>query len=183
MKYLARGPGYTVFLTPSEAVLTLSSRTPAGKGAASASPVVRLKLVGANPAVRVSGEEELPGQSHYFLGKDPRRWHTHIPSYAKVRYGGLYGGVDLVYYGHQGELEYDFEVAPGAEPGRIRLRLEGAEGMEVNPAGDLVVQAGGGEVRFHRPVAYQGSGRGPAIDCGALRGSQGERDWLCGGGV
>ena len=65
-----------------------------------------------------------------------------------------------MYYGRQGELEYDFVVAPGADPGRIRLRLEGAEGMEVNPAGDLVVQVGGGEVRFHRPVAYQGSGRG-----------------------
>ena len=119
VKYLARGPGYTVFLTPSEAVLKLSARTPERKGSASASPVVRLKLVGANPAVHVVGEEELAGQSHYFLGKDPRRWHTHIPRYAKVRYGGLYGGVDLVYYGHQGELEYDFEVAPGAEPGRI----------------------------------------------------------------
>jgi hypothetical protein len=144
VKYLARGPGYTVFLTPSEAVLRLASGPPAQRGSAAASPVVRLQLVGANPAVHIVGEEEQAGQSNYFLGKDPNRWHTHIPSYAKVRYGGLYEGVDLVYYGHQGELEYDFVVAPGADMGRICLRLAGAEGLGVNPAGDLVVQVGGG---------------------------------------
>jgi hypothetical protein len=158
VKFLARGLGYNVFLTSNEAVLALHPTASAGKATNSASPVVRLKLVGANPEVRVSGEEELAGQSNYFLGKDPRRWRTHIPGYAKVRYGGLYGGVDLVYYGRQGELEYDFVVAPGADPGRIRLRVEGAGKTEVNPEGDLVLQAGGGEVRFRRPVAYQGSG-------------------------
>ena len=160
VKYLARGPGYTVFLTSSEAVLKLASKDPGGRDDASASKVVSLKLVGAKAATRVVGEEELGGQSHYLVGKDPSHWHTHIPSYAKVRYGGLYDGVDLVYYGHQGELEYDFEVAPGTDPGRISLRLEGAQGLEVNAAGDLEVEAGGGQVRFHRPVAYQASSAG-----------------------
>jgi len=158
VKYLARGAGYTLFLTSNEAVLALRSPAPPGKPDA-ASPVVRLKLLGANPELRVTGEAELPGQSNYFLGKDARQWHTHVPNYAQVRYRGLYGGVDLVYYGHQGELEYDFVVAPGADPGRIRLRIEGAHGMKVDAKGNLVLPTGGGEVRFHRPVAYQGSGR------------------------
>jgi len=158
VKYLARGAGYTLFLTSNEAVLALRSPAPPGKPDA-ASPVVRLKLLGANPELRVTGEAELPGQSNYFLGKDARQWHTHVPNYAQVRYRGLYGGVDLVYYGHQGELEYDFVVARGADPGRIRLRIEGAHGMKVDAKGNLVLPTGGGKVRFHRPVAYQGSGR------------------------
>jgi hypothetical protein len=192
-KFLVRGLGYNVFLTSDEAVLVLSkpsavsdqpgsadlsSRSAALGGFSSLSsrapspefppPVsLRLKLVGANPDARVSGEEKLPGESNYFLGRDPRRWHTNIPGYAKVRYGDLYAGVDLVYYGRQGELEYDFVVAPGADPRAIRLALEtGGSKLEdrnskleallrVDAEGDLVVRMDGGEVRFHKPIVYQ----------------------------
>jgi hypothetical protein len=83
--------------------------------------VLRLKLVGANPAAKVKGLEELPGKSNYFIGNDPKKWRTNVPNYAKVQYQGVYPGVDLGYYGNQRQLEYDFVVAPGADPNVIRL--------------------------------------------------------------
>jgi hypothetical protein len=84
--------------------------------------VVRMKLVGANASAEVSGADELPGKSNYFIGNDPKNWRTNVPTYAKVRYQGVYPGVDLVYYGNQGgQLEYDFVVAPGADPNIITL--------------------------------------------------------------
>ena len=176
VKFLARGQAYTLFLTADEAVLALRKpsaernskletgnskldrRTPNPESRIPA--LLRLKLVGADPSAPVMGEGELPGQSNYFLGKDPRAWHTHIPTYAKVRYRSLYPGVDLVYYGHQGQLENDFELAPGVDPSRISLQVEGADGMKVDAAGDLVLEAGGGDVRLRQPLAYQPSGGG-----------------------
>ncbi|MBZ5546324.1 MAG: SBBP repeat-containing protein, partial [Acidobacteriia bacterium] len=157
VKFLARGPGYTLFLTPHETVLALHGPAPAGddRTSLSPSPVLRLKLLGANPAVAVRGEDALPGKSNYFLGQDPRRWLTHLPTYARVRYPNVYPGVDLVYYGHQGQLEWDFVVAPGADPGRIALGLEGVERRWVDAEGDLVLGVGGSEVRWRRPRVYQ----------------------------
>jgi hypothetical protein len=163
VKFLARGAGYTLFLASDEAVLTLqpSATAVAGKGEKPA--VVRLKLVGAEGSARVSGERELAGRSNYFVGNDPQRWHTNIPTYGQVRYREVYRGIDLVYYGRQGELEYDFVVAPGAEARAIGLEIVGAEGVRrgsfrIDPEGDLVIATEGGEVRFHRPEAYQTEG-------------------------
>ncbi len=85
-----------------------------------------MKLAGANRAAKASGIEELRGKSNYFLGNDPKKWRTNVPNYAKVRYEEVYPGIDLVYYGNQGQLEYDFVVAPGADPGAIRLAVETA---------------------------------------------------------
>jgi len=124
-----------------------------------------MSLAGANPQAKVSGLDELPGKSNYFVGNDPRKWRTNVPTYPKVRYEGVYPGVDLVYYGNQGRLEYDFVIAPGANPSPITLdvgaglvpargRPQGAP-LRVAENGDLVVQAEGGEVRFHKPVVYQ----------------------------
>jgi hypothetical protein len=155
VKYLARGQGYTLYLTGGEAVLSLNA-SPSGSTASSVR-VLRLQLAGAK-ATAVEGEEALPGESNYFVGNEPSRWQTHIPTYAKVRYRGVYRGVDVVYYGQQGQLENDFEVAAGADARQIELRVEGAEGLEVDGAGDLVLKVGGEEIRWHRPVAYQGSG-------------------------
>ena len=125
VKFLARGSGYTLFLTAPEAVLALRQQPRANSQepeAASQSPsVLRLSLIGANPQPRVPGEDELPGKSHYFFGNDPARWHTNIPTYARVRYQNVYPGVDLVYYGNEQQLEYDFVVAPRADPDAIRL--------------------------------------------------------------
>jgi len=101
VSFLARGDGYTLFLTPGEVVLA----TPPG--------VLRMRLAGANLAARVEPQQELPGKSNYFIGNDPARWRRNISNYSKVRYRGVYPGVDVVYYGNQGELEYDFVLAPG----------------------------------------------------------------------
>ena len=112
--------------------------------------------MGANPKAKVVGLDELPGKSNYFIGNDPKKWRTNVPSYARVKYEGVYPGVDLVYYGNQRQLEYDFVVAPGADPNQIKLSFAGADGMRVDAAsGDLVLNLGDDEVRFHKPAVYQ----------------------------
>jgi hypothetical protein len=141
--------------------------------------VLRMKLVGADAAARVTGLEELPGKSNYFIGKDPKKWRTNVPNYARVQYKGVYPGVDLVYYGNQRQLEYDFVVAPGGDPEAIKLavaamspsptggprqrRGELRPPLQIDANGDLVIGTGDGEVRFHKPTVYQAraSGRGP----------------------
>jgi hypothetical protein len=125
---------------------------------------LRMKLIGANPHARVTGLDELPGKTNYFIGSDPKKWRTNIPNYAKVKYQDIYPGIDLVYYGSQRELEYDFVVAPGADPSAIALEIVG-EGSGLPRAaggrpyiaenGDLVITIDAGAVRFHRPVVYQ----------------------------
>ena len=109
----------------------------------------------ANPAAKVSGEEELAGKINYLIGKDPSKWRTGVATYAKVRYEQVYPGIDLVYYGNQRQLEYDFVVGPGADPARIRLKLAGAQKMFVDGEGQLVVQTAGGGVRWNKPEIYQ----------------------------
>ena len=168
--FLSRGSGYTLFLTPTEAVLALrkpaasnrprrgnaSPRNAEAKEAPAAPPaVVRMKLVGANPAPRVSGLEELPGKSNYFLGNDPDKWRTNVPHYAKVQYKDVYPGVDLVYYGNQRQLEYDFVVGPGTDPDGITLGFEGVERLRIDAQGDLLLETPDGEIRQRKPLVYQ----------------------------
>jgi hypothetical protein len=117
--------------------------------------VVRMQLAGANAKVEPVGVERLPGSSSYFLGNDPAKWRSDIPSFAKVRYAGVYPGVDLVYYGNQRQLEYDFVVAPGATSDLIRLKFEGAKKLELDPDGNLSIAAGHGDILFQKPVLYQ----------------------------
>ena len=83
-----------------------------------------MRLIGANPKARGTLEGRLAGQSHYFLGNDPRRWRTHVPQYARLRFRNLYPGIDVVYYGIRGETEFDFVLAPGADPRRIHLEID-----------------------------------------------------------
>jgi hypothetical protein len=166
VRFLARGQGYTLFLTAAEAVLALGKGGPSlvgsqWQGSATGGhqkDVLRLRFVRTNPGVVIAGTDELEAKSNYFIGRDPQGWHTDVPMYAKVLYQGLYPGVDLVYYGRQGELEYDLVVGPGTDPGRARFRIEGAEKATLNGAGELVLQAKGGEVVLRRPQAYQGTG-------------------------
>ena len=117
--------------------------------------VVRMALAGASHGLQVSGAEQLLGRANYFIGNDPAKWHSGVPTYGKVRYSGVYPGVDLVYYGNQQQLEYDFVVAPGASPKPVRLRFAGAEKLQLNADGDLKVVARNGEIAFHKPVVYQ----------------------------
>ena len=107
------------------------------------------------PQLRVSGTDPLPGKANYIIGNDPAKCHTNVPTYAKVRYASVYPGVDLVYYGNQRQLEYDFIVAPGASAKSIRLRFAGAEKLSLTDSGDLTIKAKDGEIAFHKPVAYQ----------------------------
>jgi hypothetical protein len=157
VKFLARGSGYGLFLTPTEMVLALTQPPAASspKGPSGKESVLRMKLVGANPKPDMVGERELPGRSNYFSGKDPARWRRNVPQFAGVRYRGVYPGVDVVYYGNQRQLEYDFVVAPGADPRAIRLRFSGASSVKLNPAGDVVLGAAAGDVTVRAPVIYQ----------------------------
>jgi uncharacterized repeat protein (TIGR01451 family) len=148
VKFLARGAGYGVFLTADQAVLTLRS-------SAKSSSVVRMQLAGANPAAAAAGTSQLPGKSNYFIGNDPAKWHTDVPQFARVRYQSIYPGVDLVYYGNQGQLEYDFEVAPGADPSQIALRFQGQERANLDARGNLILASGGHEVQLKAPHIYQ----------------------------
>ena len=141
--------GSTVFLDPTEAVLCLQGSAPGPVD------VVRLRLQGADPAVRGAGRGLLPSTTNYLIGNDPARWQTGVASYAQVVYQDVYPGVDLVYHGNQQDLEYDFDLAPGVSPGVIRLAVEGAEAMTLDAAGNLVLQTAGGNVVEQAPVLYQ----------------------------
>ena len=154
VKFFSRGNGYSMFLTSGEAVLAL--RPQASRSADSASQaVLRMTLVGANPSPRVSGLDELPGKINYLAGPDQRQWRTNVPAYAKVSYRAIYPGVDLVYYGNGHHLEYDFIVAPGADPRTIALRFEGARDVVIEESGDLVLRVDDTEIRQPKPVIYQ----------------------------
>ena len=184
VKFLSRGSGYALLLTSEEAVLALRPPTGNGDWLAAGKPglargngksdsqpsaLVRMKLVGANRSAQVRGVEELPGKTNYFIGNDPKKWRTNVATYARVKYSEVYPGIDLVYYGNRGKLEYDFVVAPGADPRAIKLavaaedsgsRLEGkpaviSGSLQIDTTGDLVVEGNNGEVRFHKPFIYQ----------------------------
>ena len=177
VRFLSHGAGYTLFLTGDGAVLKLEGTAhPSEQRDRDEGPsVVRLKLVGANPA-SVSGLEEQSGKTHYLVGNDPARWRTNIANYSKVKYSGAYPGVDVVYYGNRQQLEYDFVVAPGADPRAILLEVESDSGVtlgsgklkaggparhpvRINANGDLMVTAGGRDVRFSKPIIYQLEGQ------------------------
>lgn len=209
VRYLCRGSGYTLFLTPNEAVLTLAPSKPRADSSSTwekashepramgfpafarlksgrndlqiakdarrlvsveansaeqtqnaqtlsrASDSIHMKLVGANLNPAIQGEKKLRGQANYFLGSDPKRWRANVPTYEQVRYQNVYPGIDLVFYGHQRELEYDFVVAPGADPNQIRLQFAGLHKLEKDSRGDLILHAIGGQVRQPKPVIYQ----------------------------
>jgi len=167
VKFLARGAGYGLFLTADEAVLELhragstqhsspSSQLSAVSSQLASSAMIRMRLEGANSSARVSGASPLSGKSNYFIGNDPSKWHHDIPQFARVEYQAVYPGIDLVYYGDQGQLEYDFRVAPAADPNQIALSFQGASARI--DSGDLVLSAANGDVRFHAPRVYQQDG-------------------------
>ena len=167
VRFLARGPGYSVYLTAGEAVVVLAKPNADAKRDAHATRerlgtqtratpiVVRMSLVGAATKPLVSGLDELPGKANYFIGKDPAKWRANVPTYAKVRYQEVYPGIDLVYYGNQRRLEYDFLVAPGADPNGIVIGFQGAERLEIDAQGELVLHVAGDVIRQRVPVIYQ----------------------------
>jgi Beta-propeller repeat len=188
VKFLSRGAGYSLFLTEDGATLSLrmpqaddaAHTADPGDSAAGrpdrglranamlrgrrqsptryATDSVQLKLVAANPSPAVSGDSPQSGRVNYFLGKDPSRWHAGITTYKGVRYANVYPGVDMLFHGSQQELEYDFEVAPGADPSRIALRVNGARDLRLDLSGNAVVSTPVGDIALHKPVTYQGEG-------------------------
>ena len=170
VRFSSRGQGYSLFLTDTAAVLSLSKpepqpqsrgvrQSPSHATAAEAHPiktdVVRMELAGAAPDLKVTGTDMLPGKVNYFIGKDPSKWRTDLPTYGKVKYSAVYPGVDLVYYGNQRQLEYDFVVAPGADASQVHLHFAGADKLAIDSNGNLKISASNGEISFHKPVVYQ----------------------------
>ena len=142
VQFLSRGSGYALFLAPGEVVLNLERQQPAAAAAAGQTPeaasvdTLRMSLIGANPKASPVGLAPQPGVVSYFIGNDPKKWRSGIPTYGKVKYPQVYPGVDLVFYGNQRQLEYDFVVAPGADPSRIAWRIDGAR-ASVDAAGQF----------------------------------------------
>jgi len=158
VRFLARGNGYVLYLTAQQAVLALQH--PAADSPTNATSAVSMKLVGATSAVEPAGDVELPGKSNYFIGNDPAKWHRDVPQFARVRYRNVYPGIDLVYYGNHGQLEYDFEVAPGSDPTRVALNFKSSQNLEarnlrIDQQGDLVLDIDGSDIRLHAPRIYQ----------------------------
>ncbi len=151
VKFLARGKGYTLFLTSKEAVLVLKANEREGD-------VVRMSLKGASADPVVSGTDVLAGRSNYLTGDSPKDWNTDIKRYSKVEYKQVYPGIDLAYYGKQGQLEYDFVVAPGADPSRIGMNFKGAKSIKLDEEGNLVLNLSNGRLAFNAPVLYQKAG-------------------------
>lgn len=174
VKFLARGSGSELFLANTEAVLVLTKRVEsdtdapenpqsisslasgrAKRPARVQSTALRFSLVNANSDARVSGLDRQPGTSSYFIGNDPNRWVTAAPNYSRVKYRGVYAGVDLQYYGSGRNLEFDFDIAPQADPSQIRLKIDGAKALTASTNGDVAIATASGDVRLNRPEIYQ----------------------------
>jgi len=175
IQFLARGMGYTLFLAPGEAVLSLHSSSnhlaeavprglPSAIGMHDAnrqksmptSSTVHMRLIGSNPSAQAVGVDPLPGRSNYFIGSDPSAWHTDVPTFAKVRYRDVYPGVDLVYYGNQqGKLEHDFIVAPGTDPSTIAIAFSGAGAAKPDKDGGITIRTQSGDLTLLPPTVYQ----------------------------
>ena len=168
VKFLSRNSHYNLFLTPGEAVFTLPTRSTdkntnrlgMRKKASEidSEAVLRLQIHGANPSTKVTGDSMLVGHTNYLIGRDSSKWVKDIPQYARVNYQDVYPGIDLTFYGQQRQLEFDFIVKAGAEPSAIGLNVEGARKIHVDNSGDLVLSSEAGDLRLHKPVAYQALG-------------------------
>jgi hypothetical protein len=176
--FVARGAGYALFIKPTEAVFALRNSDCESRNEGGAdhplttdapqpeanpqsaicnpqSKVLRMKLVGADSSAAAEGAEELAGKVNYLVGDDPAGWRTNVQTFGRVSYAQVYEGVDVVYYGNQRQLEYDFRVAPGADPRAVALQFEGADKVEVDASGDLLLSLGESVVRQPKPVIYQ----------------------------
>ena len=149
ISYLARGPGYSVGLTSTSAIVDLQNSSSSG------SQILDVRLVGAEIAAQGLSQDQLPGVANYLIGNNPADWHTNVPTYGQVSYQNVYRGIDLVYHGNQGQLEYDFVVNPGSNSGAIRLSISGAQFLTLDAQGDLLVHIAGGVLTEEAPTVYQ----------------------------
>ena len=114
-----------------------------------------MNFAGANPQPEIRGEGGLAGKINYLTGSNPAQWRTGVPTFSRIQVGGIYPGVDLVYYGNQQRIEFDLTVAAGANPGAIVMHFSGADKISLNPAGELVFHLGQDEIIQPCPVLYQ----------------------------
>ena len=176
--FLSRGHGYSVFLTSKGMVLSFH---PIGEAEArmpepaTVDPSFRanmrqrwldrqrhgnaiaIDLVGANPKPLPKGELPLATRVNYFVGNDPKKWHRNIPTYQQIRYTDVYPGVDLVYYGKNHQLEYDFSLRPGADPSRIQFAVRGADAVRLDSNGNLLLTKADSTLLFQVPQVFEES--------------------------
>ncbi len=160
VRFLARGPGYTLFATDDGAVVRLARAAPTdeldgGRSDAAAPAVLRMRFEGAQAPSAATALDPLPGVSHYYVGNDPAKWRTDVPQYRRARLTGVYPGIDVVYYGTNGQLEYDFVIAPGADPRSIVMSFDGARRVALAETGDLRLELAEATLTLRRPLAYQ----------------------------
>jgi hypothetical protein len=173
VRFVSHGSGYALSLAPQELEIAILRReatmaSPLHRAAALRAhrearkglktTVIRMQLEGANPSPAIEASDKLVGKTNYFVGNDPKKWVTDVPSYTRVKYSGIYPGVDVEFYGNQRRLEYDFTVAPGANPRAIALKIGGAQKLAVNSHGDLILWIPDGDVELQKPVIYQMAG-------------------------
>jgi hypothetical protein len=167
VKFLSRGHGYTTFLTAGGMLLNLrashvesawkKTSSQAASSQSSTRATLQFRLLGANSNPQVMGEDPQPGRVNYFIGKDRSKWYTNVPTYGRIRYKNVYPGIDLIYYGNHQQLEYDFAVAPGADPRKIQFQVNGASQISLDEQGDLVLNVNGAKLHFQSPIVYQES--------------------------
>ncbi len=168
VKFVSRGPGYTAFLTgdgmvlslrPAQAATTapMAGTAATGTSRQTSATTLEFRLVGATKNPVVVGEKPQPGRANYFIGNNPAKWHRNVPTYGQIRYKNVYPGIDLIYYGNQQQMEYDFAVAPGADASRIQFEVKGANSIGTDENGNLLLQTKNGNLRFQLPAIYQES--------------------------
>lgn len=155
VKFVGRGDGFGVLLKPDEAVLALHNKKPGPAGESMPAHRVSMRLEGANRAPFLSGVQEQVARANYFIGNDPSKWISGVETYSGVLYSSVYRGVDLMFHSNARQLEYDFTVAPGADPRTIRMSFNGPDDIELTREGSLILRTSAGELRHERPVAYQ----------------------------
>jgi len=164
-QFVAHSRSGTVLLGPTEVVVLQASAQPlAGRRARAAERsgnrraeirTLSFQFVGGNPQAAMTGLDPFSGNINYILGDDPASWRAEVPAFDRVRVAEVYPGVDLVYYGNQQKLEYDFIVAPGADAGAVCMRVTGADRLELDAQGDLVLSIGAAQLRQHKPILHQ----------------------------
>jgi uncharacterized repeat protein (TIGR01451 family) len=146
-QFLVRGSGYRLLLTAAQTTIAVSDRA--------RQKLLKMTLLGSNAGARAEALDPLPGKRNYLIGADPSRWRTDVPTYSRVRYDDVYPGISVLYYGRRDRLEYDFKIAPGADPTAIKFAFNSRLKPRVAGNGDLVLRFAGGELREPPPNVYQ----------------------------
>lgn len=156
--YLVRGAGYNIYLEPHQTQLSMVAVGPSatsGRHGTVQAAHLTTRLIDANDKATAIAQGSLPSYSNYFVGPDPSKWLRKVPHFERVAFDEVYRGIDLVYYGNQTRLEYDFVVEPGADPAKIRMAIDGARALSLDADGNLLIAVDGGQLVQHAPIAYQ----------------------------